>query len=278
MQNNNSTMPENIDKIHSKLLYILDSFINFANSHNLTWFVDGGTLLGAVREGGMIPWDDDVDICMPRKDYNELCSLMYENPRAIADDLFFQDVVTDNIFLLNSRLCLDGTTALASKLINKECHKGMFIDIYPFENKPNEDDFLLLIGFLRTLHNTHVESLMSYVTLQQVLTVLNANESDKIIFSQYLIYDKFINKEFSKQAYSDVLKYNFKGLQNQVNVPIGYDEILKKWYGNDYMIPKQGLSSHVIFIDPDNDWHKYDDYDFKYVEEKGIKKFMPYKK
>ena len=90
MQNSNSNMQDDIqlNKIHEKLLYIFKNFIDFCNKHDLTWFCDGGTLLGAVREHGFIPWDDDIDVCMPRNDYNKFCKLMHENPRAIAKKYF----------------------------------------------------------------------------------------------------------------------------------------------------------------------------------------------
>ena len=53
----------------------LQVFHNFCEKHNLTYYLSDGTLLGAIRHKGMIPWDDDADVCMPRKDYNKLLSL-----------------------------------------------------------------------------------------------------------------------------------------------------------------------------------------------------------
>ena len=59
-------------------LAILDEFVSICEAHSLRYYLLGGTLLGAVRHNGFIPWDDDVDVCMPRPDYEAFLALPKE--------------------------------------------------------------------------------------------------------------------------------------------------------------------------------------------------------
>ena len=96
-------MNEKIKEIQKCCLKLFDKFIEVCNKHKLSWFVDGGTLLGAIREGKMIEWDDDIDIVMPRSDFNTLLSIGITE---FKDEYFFQTTYTDNIFQLMIKLRL----------------------------------------------------------------------------------------------------------------------------------------------------------------------------
>ena len=73
-------MEYDIKKLHEVLVEILDYFVSVCEKNNLQYFLVYGTALGAYRHKGFIPWDDDLDVAMPREDYQRLLSILENNP------------------------------------------------------------------------------------------------------------------------------------------------------------------------------------------------------
>ena len=67
-----------IDQIHKKDLELAEFFKGICKKNNLTYYIIGGTLLGAIRHKGFIPWDDDMDLAMPREDYEKFLHIMMQ--------------------------------------------------------------------------------------------------------------------------------------------------------------------------------------------------------
>lgn len=115
-------------ELQSKLLEMLKWFHEFCIKNNLRYYALGGTLLGAVRHKGFIPWDDDIDVGMPREDYNKLIELMQKeiNEYVLEAPLQNKDYVYGFCKLYDT-----GTT-----LIEKNRYKakrGIYIDIFPLD-------------------------------------------------------------------------------------------------------------------------------------------------
>ena len=125
-------------------LKILSEFKRICEENNLTYFLQAGTLLGAVRHGGFIPWDDDIDVSMPRSDYDRLALLCREK---LGRGFFFQDSSTDPCFpYCFSKIRRMGTEVYEEHLKNVRIHKGHYIDIFPLDVCPR-NEFLARLYF-----------------------------------------------------------------------------------------------------------------------------------
>ena len=129
---------EDICKIQKFLLESLKDIHNICEKNGLKYFLVGGTALGAVRHGGYIPWDEDVDVAMPRKDYDKFCEIALKE---LSNKYFLQNINTDKKYDLNFlKLRRKGTKYI--EIFETEPEKaGLFIDIYPLENV--FDNFIL---------------------------------------------------------------------------------------------------------------------------------------
>ena len=125
---------EQLKHLHQVLLEILDDIIRICRDHSLKFILIGGSAIGALRSGGIIPWDDDIDIAMPRKDFETLCGVVREKYSDKYGMLHPQD--RENFGRVIPKIRLKGTcyrTILEQDLT--DC--GVFIDIYTIENVPN---------------------------------------------------------------------------------------------------------------------------------------------
>lgn len=116
-------------------LEILLEFQGLCQRNNLRYFLTAGTLLGAVRHKGFIPWDDDIDIAMPREDYERLAAVCRTE---LGPQYFFQDYSTEpNFPYYFAKIRKMGTEVYETGLDDIEMHKGIYIDIFPLDICPD---------------------------------------------------------------------------------------------------------------------------------------------
>ena len=141
---------EQLRKMQQIEVEMADELDRVCRKHNIRYSLDGGSMLGAVRHKGFIPWDDDMDFCMLREDYEKLKAVSNElNP----DICFFQDHDTDPNYRWGyAKLRRTGTTFVRLGQEHMKYKTGIAIDIFPLDDVPKSligqmlQDFYCFLG------------------------------------------------------------------------------------------------------------------------------------
>ncbi|MGN1187356.1 MAG: phosphorylcholine transferase LicD [Lachnospiraceae bacterium] len=124
--------PDQLKHLQKLEMEILGDFKRICDENNLTYFGYAGTGIGALRHKGYIPWDDDIDISMPRKDYERFMELVTEQ---MGDKYEVLNTETDiNYPLATTRLVLKGTRFREYSMKDVDCNWGIFLDLYALDN------------------------------------------------------------------------------------------------------------------------------------------------
>ena len=177
-------------------LEILVDVADFCKNNNIRYSLAYGTLLGAVRHKGFIPWDDDIDIIMPREDYLKFRNLYNSNKFNFIDSSKI-----DDCFIAFGRVCDMKRTITHSYIPwhGKSIQTGVWIDIFPIDSVPDEiDDFKRYYETL-TLLQKHTSKLRK----------IHAGESDRfsLIRQIWAATMKSLNPRFAIQRPEDIVGY-----------------------------------------------------------------------
>ena len=128
--------PEDLDKLRRKGLEILLYFKDICEKNNLKFYFCGGCCIGAIRHKGFIPWDDDVDIFMPREDYEKLAEIWEE--QADTEKYSYVRTTKDHFTRLQFAMISDNeTTFIKTRQWDLDTNHGVRIDILPLDGCPN---------------------------------------------------------------------------------------------------------------------------------------------
>ena len=128
---------EQLKKMKALELDMLASFVEICRKLSLRYYLVGGTLLGAVRHQGFIPWDDDIDVAMPRADYEVF---LREGRKHLPEHYFLQCLKTDPAYTMNFAKIRDSRTTFVEYAVRKyPMNHGLFIDIFPLDVYPEEE-------------------------------------------------------------------------------------------------------------------------------------------
>lgn len=240
---------EDVRKLQQTLLSMMEDIDAVCRKYSLTYFLCGGSALGAVRHGGFIPWDDDMDLVMPRKDYDLLeVYLQKEFP----DSYWVQDVRTDSHYDLNSmKIRKKGTRCL--ELLDPEPEKaGIFIDIYPLEDTFDN-------RLLRTAHGIIGEAFLfvcSCVRLcskrERILKYLEDDKSRGVVKKKLLIGRCFSFLSLTRwlRITEKVLSCCHRPKSRYVSIPSGRKHYFGEMYTRQsYFPPREAaFDGHSFFI------------------------------
>ena len=127
---------EILKKLQKTELEILKDFVKICDKYNLPYFATGGTAIGALRHQGFIPWDDDIDVCMLRKDYEKF---MEAAPQEMGERYVFMTTETEPRYpLMFGKMVKKGTRFVEEAYQQADYPLGIFIDIFPYD-KTSED-------------------------------------------------------------------------------------------------------------------------------------------
>ena len=126
-----------LDEIKALEIDILRHFVAYCEKHSLNYMLYAGTLLGAIRHKGMIPWDDDVDVAMPRPDYERFLALTKQE--SVAPHLKFYDCREEGAYWVPVPKLVDERTEGREIYQGRGVHNGVWIDIFPMDGVPEDD-------------------------------------------------------------------------------------------------------------------------------------------
>ena len=261
--------PDEQRRLKNVMLDIYKSVARICDQHGLTYMMSSGTCLGAIRHQGFIPWDDDLDIMMPRADYDKLIELCHQG--ALGDKYEFAHPnphgESNNVFL---KIFRKDSQFVELATINTPFPKGVFIDVFCIDSVPKSKFLQVVKGFIANgLQLVAVARLYAQYPSKPLKEFTSLNKRLRIRYMAKMVigtlagfaphakwvywYEKWVrsSKEdrpwgvpagrkfyngeiFHKSLFVPAKKAMFEGLE--VYVPNDTDRYLKNLYG-DYMTP-----------------------------------------
>lgn len=271
----NMTMHDNDSlRRHQQVLYeLLEEFDRICKKHQIPYQLFAGSALGAVRHGGIIPWDDDLDVVMLRKDYQRFLEVA---PGEAAPAYFVQAEHTDHWPMFFSKL-RKNNTACIERYIPKDprTHCGIYIDIFPCDNLADgawgKVQFLLskaviARGLDRRGYATDSGAKKAFMLVCRVLPVKwfsrlaqrRWDENSRKVHTFFGASSSYEKSVYPREWFTETVMMPFG--RGEYPVSAHYDEMLTRLYG-DYMTPLpehlRGCKVHAEIVDTERSYEQY---------------------
>lgn len=268
------------EKLKKCLLEMYDEIENVCKKHGLTVMLAYGSALGAIRHKGFIPWDDDMDVMMPRKDYEQFVKIFKEE--LSEDYVLYAPTSEEGVTNRFAKVIKKGTKMVDVYNVNTSFEKGIYIDIFPMDTVSKnrmirrvKGGFFHFVGFIGTsvylkkFDNQIIRGFMESSKLSKknykMRLIVGSIFSFFSYETWYRFLDKIISKEEDSEYYSHLTGYcspamkkdilfppieaEFEG--RKVMIPHNADMYLKSIYGDYMKIPPVEKRERHYFIEFD---------------------------
>ena len=268
----------NVKAVQHKILETMKFIDELCRKNNIVYYIMGGTALGAVRHGGFIPWDDDLDIFMTPQEYVKFKNVLQ---KINSDKFVLQEWSTCSKYLEYAKVRMNGTTFIEEHFKDrKDMHQGIYVDIMILHKVPNNkliqkwvytlSKFVTLYGLSQ--RNWDPKSRGQVVVLKS-LKLLPCKLLSRFAYHFIYKYDKletnfkycyWITPAKFKQGLFDA-----KFFSSPVDIPFedtklygsaNIKEYLRYRYGNYMKLPskeQQEAAVHAMYFDVDKDYTEY---------------------
>lgn len=255
-----------LEDIRKYQIWVLNQVVDFCNEQGLTYFLTGGTLIGAVRHQGYIPWDDDIDISMLREEYEHFIRIFPQNHPNLY--LYCPERVKDSIYPF-VKVCLRNTL-FHEEAFNDGVNLGINIDLFPIDEIAEDkvDDTLKKVFVLRSMgtrkavkYTTHKGGVLAKISkyvyhkflsclsysyiYKRLNVVIRAGKEGRGLPQKGIVIWGYGKKELvDPSVFEGTTFVAFEG--RQYKAPAKYDEWLRHIYGDYMQLPpeEKRISQH----------------------------------
>lgn len=253
----------NVEELKHIQLDMLSDIAEFCEQNQIKYFLAYGTLIGAIRHKGYIPWDDDIDICMPRPDYDKFLRL-YNKKDSVYKAVAFE---LDETYKLPFAKVNDTRTVMWETMYEQDMF-GVYIDVFPIDGCDKEGKVLCqntklgqylnakkaILGKSRTFKKNCIiaigKCLLAFTSVKTLLKKMeNMAQTIPYVQAEYvanIMYSYGVNEIMKKSELEDTIFGDFEG--RRFRIPKEYDKYLSQIYGDYMQLPpvEKRVSTHTF--------------------------------